>query len=114
MCQDLSFSSAMYRTENTKIPSEYFTFILGKALTKQPIAVQTLLQDKQFLVFTNQTMHDCTVSSEPSYQSLIFKSGLACSVIPLKAQVCPWMYSNYLQCRTLHNRPEAELQEAVI
>lgn len=58
MCQDLSFSSAMYQTENTKIPSEYFTFILGKALTKQPIAVQTLLQDKQFLVFTNQTMHD--------------------------------------------------------
>lgn len=53
-------------------------------------------------------------SSKPSYQSLIIKGGLACSVIPLKAQVCPWVYSNYLECRTLHNHPEAELLEAVI
>lgn len=41
-----------------KKPFRDFTFILGKALTKQPIFVQTVLQDKQFLVFTNQTMHD--------------------------------------------------------
>lgn len=35
-------------------------------------------------------------------------------MLPFKAQVCPWACSNYLQCRTLHNHPEADLLKAVI
>lgn len=58
MCQDLPFSSTMRWTENTKNNFRDFTFILGTALTKQLISFQTLLYDKEFLVFTNQTTND--------------------------------------------------------